>query len=118
VNPSAGQGKARLRGLLFAVGLKPSAIQGKARLRGLLFAVGLKPSAIQGKARLRGRKRNNCPTTISLFKRQNMPMISVQAIYEHGQIRLLEKPPVQDRYRVLVTFLAPEPAVPEDRAPT
>jgi len=47
-----------------------------------------------------------------------MPMISVQAIYEQGQIGLLEKPPVQNRYGVLVTFLAPEPAAPEDRALT
>ena len=34
------------------------------------------------------------------------------------QIRPLEKPPVQNRYRVLVTFLVPEPAEPEDRALT
>jgi hypothetical protein len=34
------------------------------------------------------------------------------------QIRLLEKPPVRNRSRILVTFLAPEPAAPEDRALT
>lgn len=39
-----------------------------------------------------------------------MPMVSVRAIYEQGEIKLLEPPPVQDRYEVLVTFLAPEPA--------
>jgi hypothetical protein len=33
------------------------------------------------------------------------------------QIRLLEKPPVRNRSRILVTFLAPEPAAPENRAP-
>lgn len=41
-----------------------------------------------------------------------MPMVSVRAVYDRGQVKLLEKPPVQDRYEVLVTFLAPEPAVP------
>lgn len=39
-----------------------------------------------------------------------MPMVSVRAVYDRGQVKLLEKPPVQDRYEVLVTFLAPEPA--------
>ncbi len=36
-----------------------------------------------------------------------MPLISVRAVYEHGEIKLLEKPPVHDRYEVLVTFLGP-----------
>ncbi len=37
-----------------------------------------------------------------------MPIVSVRAVYEKGEVRLLEKPPVQDRYEVLVTFLAPK----------
>lgn len=37
-----------------------------------------------------------------------MPMVSVRAVYDKGEVRLLEKPPVQDRYEVLVTFLAPK----------
>lgn len=41
-----------------------------------------------------------------------MPMVSVRAVYDQGEVKLLERPPVQDRYEVLVTFLAPEPAVP------
>jgi hypothetical protein len=37
-----------------------------------------------------------------------MPMVSVRAVYDKGEVRLIEKPPVQDRYDVLVTFLAPK----------
>lgn len=37
-----------------------------------------------------------------------MPMVSVRAEYDNGAVTLLEKPPVQDRYEVLVTFLAPK----------
>jgi hypothetical protein len=37
-----------------------------------------------------------------------MPIVSVRAVYDKGEVRLLEKPPVQDRYEVLVTFLAPK----------
>ena len=40
-----------------------------------------------------------------------MPMVSVRAVYDKGEVRLLEKPPVQDRYEVLVTFLAPKASV-------
>jgi hypothetical protein len=36
-----------------------------------------------------------------------MPLVSVPAIYEGEQIRLLEEAPVQGPYRVLVTFVAP-----------
>lgn len=43
-----------------------------------------------------------------------MPMVSVRAVYDRGQVKLLEKPPVQDRYEVLVTFLAPESAAPAE----
>ena len=34
---------------------------------------------------------------------------------DQGQIKLLEKPPGLDRYEVLVTFLAPQPAAPAKR---
>ena len=37
-----------------------------------------------------------------------MPLVSVRAVFDHGEVTLLEKPPVHDRYKVLVTFLAPE----------
>lgn len=36
-----------------------------------------------------------------------MPLISVPAIYDGKQIRLLEGSPVQGPYRVLVTFVEP-----------
>lgn len=39
-----------------------------------------------------------------------MPMVSVRAVYDKGEVTLLEKAPVKDRYEVLVTFLAPEPS--------
>jgi hypothetical protein len=41
-----------------------------------------------------------------------MPMPSVSAVYDGEQIRLLEEPPVQGPYRVVVTFV--EPAHKED----
>ena len=37
-----------------------------------------------------------------------MPLVSVPAIYDGKQIRLLEGSPVQGPYRVLVTFIEPE----------
>jgi hypothetical protein len=36
-----------------------------------------------------------------------MPMISVPAIYDGKEIRLLETAPVQESYHVLVTFVEP-----------
>jgi hypothetical protein len=42
-----------------------------------------------------------------------MPVISVPAIYDDGEIKLLEKAPVERPYRVLVTFIEPAP----DRTP-
>jgi hypothetical protein len=36
-----------------------------------------------------------------------MPLISVPAIYDGEQIRLLEAAPVGEPYRVLVTFIEP-----------
>ena len=36
-----------------------------------------------------------------------MPFVSVPAIYDGEQIRLLERAPVEGPYRVLVTFIAP-----------
>jgi hypothetical protein len=48
-----------------------------------------------------------------------MPLISVPAMYDGKEIRLLEPSPVQGRYRVLVTFVEPardENAQPSDRA--
>ncbi len=48
-----------------------------------------------------------------------MSLVSVPAIYDGNQIRLLEAPPVQRPYRVLVTFIEPaqEQAVsPQDLA--
>lgn len=36
-----------------------------------------------------------------------MPLVSVPAVYDGKQIRLLEVAPVQEPYRVLVTFLEP-----------
>ncbi len=38
-----------------------------------------------------------------------MPTVSVRAVYDQGEVRFLEKPPVQGRQEVLVTFLSPEP---------
>ncbi len=38
-----------------------------------------------------------------------MSVISVPAIYEGGEIKLLEKAPVERPYRVLVTFIEPAP---------
>lgn len=46
-----------------------------------------------------------------------MPLISVPAIYDGKEIKLLEPAPVNDRYRVLVTFVAPEPATGGDSKP-
>lgn len=43
-----------------------------------------------------------------------MPMVSVRAVFDRGQVKLLEEPPVQERSEVLVTFLAPEPVVPAE----
>ena len=37
-----------------------------------------------------------------------MPLVSVPAIYDGRHVRLLEAPPVQEPYHVLVTFLEPE----------
>ena len=47
-----------------------------------------------------------------------MPLLSVPAVYDGKEIRLLEPPPVEGRYRVLVTFIAParEDASPADHA--
>lgn len=42
-----------------------------------------------------------------------MSVISVPAIYEEGEVKLLEKAPVERPYRVLVTFIEPAP----DRTP-
>jgi hypothetical protein len=36
-----------------------------------------------------------------------MPLISVPAVYDGKEIRLLEPSPVKGRYRVLVTFVEP-----------
>ncbi len=36
-----------------------------------------------------------------------MPLISVPAVYDGKQIQLLETAPVQEPYRVLVTFVEP-----------
>jgi hypothetical protein len=36
-----------------------------------------------------------------------MPLVSVPAVYDGQEIRLLEPPPVKGRYRVLVTFVEP-----------
>ncbi len=39
-----------------------------------------------------------------------MPLTSIEAIFDGKQVRLLEPPPIRQQYRVLVTFLEPEPA--------
>jgi hypothetical protein len=36
-----------------------------------------------------------------------MTLISIEAVYEDGRIRLLEEPPTDRPYRVLITFVAP-----------
>ena len=36
-----------------------------------------------------------------------MPLVSIPAIYDGKQIRLLEMAPVQGSYRVVVTFIGP-----------
>ena len=38
-----------------------------------------------------------------------MPLVSVPAIYDGEQIKLLEKAPVEKPYRVVVTFIEPTP---------
>ncbi len=38
-----------------------------------------------------------------------MPLTSIAAIFDGKKVQLLETPPVRKRYRVLVTFLEPEP---------
>ncbi len=40
-----------------------------------------------------------------------MPLTSIEAIFDGKQVRLLEPPPIRQQYRVLVTFLEPEPAL-------
>lgn len=37
-----------------------------------------------------------------------MPLVSVPAVYDGKEVRLLEPSPVQERYRVLVTFVEPD----------
>ncbi len=37
-----------------------------------------------------------------------MPLLSIPAIYDGNEVKLLEGVPVQGRYRVLVTFLEPD----------
>jgi hypothetical protein len=39
-----------------------------------------------------------------------MPLVSVPAIYDGKDVRLLEEAPVDDTYRVLVTFVEPTSA--------
>lgn len=39
----------------------------------------------------------------------NMPLTSIEAIFDGKRVRLLEPPPIRQQYRVLVTFLEPEP---------
>ena len=36
-----------------------------------------------------------------------MPLVSVPAVYDGKRIQLLEKAPVQEPYRLLVTFIEP-----------
>jgi len=48
-----------------------------------------------------------------------LPLLSVPAVYDGKEIYLLEPPPVQGRYRVLVTFVEPahaEETLPADHA--
>jgi len=48
-----------------------------------------------------------------------MPLPSVPAVYDGKEIKLLEPPPVEGRYRVLVTFIEPtgnEDARPAERS--
>lgn len=42
-----------------------------------------------------------------------MSLVSVPAIYEGGKVELLEAAPVQERYEVIVTFLHPAQASPD-----
>ena len=44
-----------------------------------------------------------------------MVMISVKAVYDGEEVRLLEKPPISGRYRVVVTFVEPEGEQVEDK---
>jgi hypothetical protein len=43
-----------------------------------------------------------------------MPLISVPAVYDGKTIRLLEAVPFQEPYRVMVTFVEPVTAAPDD----
>lgn len=38
-----------------------------------------------------------------------MPLVSVPAVYDGEEVRLLEEAPVKGSYRVLVTFVEPAP---------
>lgn len=39
-----------------------------------------------------------------------MPHVTVPAIFDGKNVRLLEDPPVNEPYRVMVTFINPEPS--------
>jgi len=39
-----------------------------------------------------------------------MPLVTVPAIFDGKNVHLLEKPPVNEPYRVIVTFIDPEPS--------
>jgi len=46
-------------------------------------------------------------SNLTVLKEEIVPLVSVPAVYDGKQIRLLEMAPVEGPYRVLVTFLAP-----------
>jgi hypothetical protein len=50
-----------------------------------------------------------------LVRSSPMVMISVKAVYDGEEVRLLEKPPISGRYRVVVTFVEPEGEQEEDK---
>jgi hypothetical protein len=64
----------------------------------------------------KGNCRCNQSQTGASVKGNEMPLVSVPAVYDGKEIRLLEPSPVRERYRVLVTFV--EPAGDETAAPT
>ncbi len=42
-------------------------------------------------------------------------LVTIEGIYDNGRIELMDEPPHVERARVLVTFLAPETALPVQR---
>jgi hypothetical protein len=77
------------------------------------------PAIMAGRSLPRRGTYRTMEADVCKWKDRRMPLVSVLAVYDGKEIRLLEPPPVRGRYRVLVTFVEPTPdegAQPADRA--